>query len=207
MDDRRMRIASSHAEEWEQRSPTGVYGSFVCKSCEECFAAWDDYAATVLRQQPKATEQGWDFGEYDHDRLFWFFLSVLWRMHACEHNFFETVDLGAQVNSLARFLLADIKNVPHDFEIVPTWSAHLMSHGVMTPVAVQVENVPYWQIYLPRIQALIKIAPGPGASCLQPYAMTDGKPLCMLEKGFTEFNEIHIVQSVVTENLKKKCKA
>lgn len=120
MDQRRMRIASSHAREWEQRSPTGIYGSFVCKSCEDRFAAWDDYAATVLRQQPKATGQRRSFGQYDYGKLFRFFLSILWRMHACDHIFFKTVDLCPQTGSVACFLLGDNKSAPQDFEVIPT---------------------------------------------------------------------------------------
>lgn len=204
MDDRRMRIASSLACEWEQRSPTGMYGSFVCKSCEDRFTGWDNYAAAVLREKPEATGQGWDFGKYDHDRLLRFFLSVLWRMHACEHRFFETVDLGSQTVSLTRFLLGNSDFLQQDFEVVPTYSTHLLSCGVMAPILIHVEGVPYWQIYLPRFQALIKIVSGPGAACLQPYVMANGKSLCMLEKNFDEFNEIQTFERVVAENLKRK---
>lgn len=207
MDKRRMRIASSHEAEWEQRSLTGIYGSFVCKNCENRFAVWDDYAATVLRKAPIDTESGWDFGKYDYGKLSRFFLSILWRMHACGHRFFATVDLGSQVDSLACFLRKkdyEKENMPQNFEVVPTWSSHLLSLGVLTPIEVRIADVPYWQIYLPRFQALIKPVAEPGALCLQPFAMANGKTLCMLEKQFTEFNEIESFYGVATENIEKK---
>jgi hypothetical protein len=236
MDDRRMRIASSHEGEWEQRSPTGIYGSFVCRSCEEHFAAWDGYAADILRRQPAATTQGWNFGQYDYARLKRFFLSILWRIHACER-FFDEVDLESYASPLAKCLLNDDTTALRDFEVVPTWCPHLLTRdeeaqpdgwlysyggmaqvrvlikpvpswvyslGVMMPVRVLIESVPYWQLYLPRFQALIKVEPGPGAPCKQPFAMVNGTTnLYMHEKIFTE-EEIHTVQRVVKENLKRK---
>lgn len=73
-------------------------------------------------------------------------------------------------------------------------SSHLLSLGVMTPIKVKVESVPYWQIYLPRFQALIKMEPGPGAPCLQPFVMVDDQPPSMIEKQFNEFGEINTVK-------------
>ena len=57
-DKHRFRIASSHLGEFEQRSQSGVYGRFVCQACEDRFAAWDDYAAIVLRRTPKLRNGG-----------------------------------------------------------------------------------------------------------------------------------------------------
>ena len=205
MDERRMKITSSRADEYQKESKTGIWGSYVCKECEKKrFAAWDDYAADILRRPSAATVKGLDFGEYDYNRLTRFFLSVLWRAHACEHNFFEGVDLGSRAQPLAHCLLNDDAENIRDFEVVPTWSSNILTAGVMTPIPVLVEAVPYWQFYFPRFQALIKVNPGPGASCLRPFVMTAGKPLCMLEKNFTEFDEINTVRAVVTENLRKK---
>jgi len=204
MDKRRMKIASSHVEEYEEKSQTGIYGTYVCKKCEDRFAAWDDYAAMVLRRQPDSTAQGLDFGQYDYNRLSRFFLSVLWRAHACEHRFFESVDLNSYAYLLGQCLLCDDAYTLKDFDVIPTWSSHDLACGVMTPIMVQIESITYWQFYLPRFQVLIKVVPGPGAACLQSFVMAAGKNLCMLEKEFTEFDEIQIVERVVKENMKKK---
>lgn len=204
MDSRRMRIASSIEGEWEQRSPTGIYGSFVCKICEARFAEWDDYAASVLRRQPAATPQGLDFGEYDYKKLTLFFLSVLWRAHASEHKFLEGVNLDAREKPLARCLFSDDADDMREFEVIPTWSSGILACGVMTPISVLIESVQYWQLYIPFFQALIKVDLGPGAICLRPFVMGSGKSLCMLEKNFTEFDEINTVRAVVAENLRKK---
>jgi hypothetical protein len=64
--------------------------------------------------------------------------------------------------------------------------------------------IPYWQLYLTRIQALIKVIDAPGASCLQPWQMMPDSNLFILEKQFDEFDEVDTVKQVVIENLRKK---
>ncbi|NTU49922.1 MAG: hypothetical protein HGA87_03375 [Desulfobulbaceae bacterium] len=204
MDSRRMKIASSYMKEYEQKSQSGIYGAYVCKKCEDLFAIWDDYAATVLQRSSVATAQGFDFGEYDYNKLARFFLSILWRAHACEHRFFSTVDLDSQALALENHLLNENKTALRDFDIIPSYSSNMLALGVMTPVKVSIQSVPYWQLYLPLFQALIKVVADPGAACLQPIVMTEGKNLCLVEKTFTEFGEIDIAERVVKENIKKK---
>ncbi|MBI4791232.1 MAG: hypothetical protein HY789_00440 [Deltaproteobacteria bacterium] len=114
------------------------------------------------------------------------------------------LDLDSCALTLANCLRNDDKDYLEEFEVIPTWSSHIFSLGVMTPVKVPIEGVTYWQLYLPRFQALVKVDPGPGALCLQPLAMSDGTNLCMLEKNFTEFKETDIVKQIVIENIKKK---
>ncbi len=204
IDARCMKIASSYAKEYEQKSQTGIYGKYVCKKCEDRLAAWDDYAATVLQRKPVVTAQGLDFGQYDYNRLARFFLSVLWRAHSCEHKFFDKVDLDSHTLSLTKCLLNDNAENLKNFDVIPTWSSNILTFAVMTPIKVLVESIPYWQLYLPLFQVLIKVVPRPGAACLQPIMMIESKNLCMIEKTFTEFNEIHIAERVFKENMKKK---
>jgi hypothetical protein len=203
-DGRPMQIASSYPGEQQQRSQTGFYGSFVCPNCEKRFAAWDDYAATILLRSPVNTDKGLIFGEYDYNKLALFFLSILWRAHACEHKFFEKLDLGSDAAALAQCLLNEDADISKKFEIIPTWSSNILALGVMTPVKVSVQSTPYWQLYLPLFQVLIKVVPGSGAVCMQALVMTEGKDLYMIEKTFTEFGEIEIAERVVKENIKKK---
>ena len=202
-DERRFRIASSHAREFEQRSPTGIYGAFVCQACEGRFAAWDDYAANVLRRCPQRCNRGLAFGAYDFGQLARFYLSILWRMNACAHRFFASVALNGAEAQLGSVLLTEGDDLSA-FEVVPSWSPHVLSLGLLTPVAVRIESVPYWQIYLPRFQALVKVEAAPGAMCLQDWKLKAGMDLYMPEKSFNEFGEASLAHHVFKENLEKK---
>ena len=203
-DKHRFRIASSHLGEFEQRSQSGVYGRFVCQACEDRFAAWDDYAAIVLRRTPKLRNGGLEFGAYDYGRLARFYLSVLWRMSACRHRFFGSVTLNSTETQVRQALLTSGDDTLSAFEIVPSWSSNILSCGLLTPIQVRIESVPYWQIYMPRFQALIKVEAVPGAVSLQEWKLTPGSNLRMLEKTFTEFGEAKLAEQVFRANLEKK---
>lgn len=203
-DERRFRIASSYPGEFEQRSQTGLYGTFVCQSCENRFAALDDYAAQVLRRNPRSCNRGLAFGSYDFGRLARFYLSVLWRMNACTHRFFDSVTLDGDEERVAKALLIDGDASLSNFDIVPTWSEHALSLGLLTPKRVTVDSIPHWQVYLPRFQGLIKTSDYPGSACLQDWKMAPGVGLCMLEKSFNEFGEVALAERVFKMNMEKK---
>lgn len=203
-DGRPMKIASSHLGEFEKKSPTGIYGKFVCQTCENLFSRWDDHAAIVLRRTPTSTGGGWDYGTYSYGDLTRFYLSVLWRASACEHPFFETVDLGHRAAVLAKALLSTNNTDLTEFEVWPSCSAHLYACGLLPTIEVPIESIPYWQLYMPKFQALIKVAAQSGAPCVQPEKMTPNGPLLMREKTFTEFGEVEIVEQVARANMDKK---
>ncbi|MGE3104599.1 MAG: hypothetical protein AB7F83_00195 [Lysobacterales bacterium] len=204
VDQRRFRIASTAAGEFEQRSQSGIYGRFVCQSCENLFSGWDTYAADVLRSPFTIGALGREFGEYNYGHLVRFYLSILWRASACGHRFFETVDIrGREAALIAALRVTDDASLSA-FDVWPSYSNHELSLGLLTPIEVQIESVSYWQLYLPRFQALIKVVDQPGASCVQPHKLLPDTPLRMKEKTFTEFGEVTNAAKVFKANLEKK---
>lgn len=203
-DGRPMKIGSSHRGEFEKKSPTGVYGKFVCQACENLFSRWDDHAAIVLRRTPALTCSGWDYGAYSYSDLIRFYLSVLWRASACGQPFFETVDLGDQQAKLAAVLLSKDEAPLDAFDVWPSRSGLVVAQGVLPPIEVPIESVPYWQLYMPEFQALIKVTSRPGAPCVQPHKLKPNSPLLLLEKTFTEFGEVDTAEQVFRANMEKK---
>lgn len=201
-DGRNFRVISAFDGEYEQRSQSGLYGSFVCQGCENRFQIWDDYAAKILRKEPQLTAAGIDFGPYDYSKLARFYLSVLWRMHVCSHPF-AVVDLGATAAPLGNALLGSDDDVLHEYEIVPTWSRHFLSFGILGPRWVEYDSVRYWKVYMPRFQVLIN------ASCLLessrhvPWTLKPGSPLLMLEETF-ESGEAEIAMKAISVNRERK---
>lgn len=203
-DQRRFRIASSHTGEFEQRSQTGIYGKFVCQSCEDRFTHWDTYASEVLRSAPTLTSNGWDYGLYEYGDLARFYLSVLWRASACGHPFFEVVDLKDRQTTVAEALLSNDDACLNAFDVWPSCSGHCLAFGVLPPKEVAIESVPYWQFYMPLFQALIKVSPLPGAPCIQPHKLKPDSTLYLHEKDFTEFGEVETTKQVFLANMEKK---
>ena len=203
-DGRPMKIASSHLGEFEKKSPTGIYGKFVCQTCENLFSRWDDHAAIVLRRAPTSTGGGWDYGAFSYGDLTRFYLSVLWRASACGHQFFETVDLGHRAAVLAKALLSTNDTDLAEFEVWPSCSAHLYACGLLPPIEVPIESVPYWQIYMPKFQAQIKVAAQCSAPLVRGEKLKPDTRLLMWEKSFTECGEVEIVKQVALANREKK---
>lgn len=203
-DSRRFRIASSHHDEFEKKSQTGIYGKFVCQACENLFSRWDDHAAIVLRRTPTLTGKGWDYGAFSYGDLIRFYLSVLWRASCCGHPFFETVDLGLRGAVLAKALLSTNDADLAEFEVWPTCSGHLFACGLLTPIQVSIEAVNYWQLYMPIFQALIKVTAQSGAPIVQLEKLRPDTRLLMREKTFTEFDEVKIVEKITRVNMDKK---
>jgi hypothetical protein len=204
VDQHRFRIASSASREFEQRSPTGIYGRFVCQTCEDLFSRWDAHAADVLRRPPTLSPFGWEYGEYHYGHMTRFYLSILWRASASGQPFFESVSLRDRAPALAAAVRSIDDASLSTFDVWPTCSGHMLALGLLSPIEVQIESVPYWQLYLPRFQALIKIADGQGAPCVQPHKLVPSTSMRMSEKTFTEFGEVATATRVFKANLEKK---
>ena len=85
-----------------KNSPSGIYGRFVCQCCENSFGPYDDYGVTFVRkyENGKTGEPLGDSFEHgfiadvDYARLKLWILSMLWRADACDHEFFDKINLG-----------------------------------------------------------------------------------------------------------------
>ncbi len=201
-DGRNFRIISGVGNEHEQRSQSGLYDTFACSNCEDRFQKLDDYAAKVLRKTPQVTASGFDFRSYDYGKLARFYLSILWRMHACCLPI-ATIDLGAASAPLAQALLGGDEAVLDGYEIIPTCSRHILSMGIMGPRWVEYDAVRYWKLYMPRFQILINITGQPGSPRFKSWLMRAGIPLRMLEDTF-ESGEAEIAAHAIRVNMERK---
>jgi len=199
---RNFKIVSPVEGEYKKRSQSGFYDSFVCKNCEDRFGLWDDSAAKVLRTRPVVTEDGIDFGQYEYGLLARFYLSVLWRMHASD-GLMVSIDLGEDAEPLRQDLRNRDDSILNRYEIIPSWSNHVLSLGIAEPKLFAVDGAIYWKIYMPRFQALLNISGNPGSSRLAPWIMRAGNPLLMLEDTF-EFGEAQIVLRALQANMERK---
>jgi hypothetical protein len=201
-DGRNFRIISPVDGEYEKRSQAGLYDSFVCQICEDRFGKWDNYAATVLRKTPVTSEAGIDFGAYDYGKLARFYLSVVWRMHACSLPIMS-IDLGPAAANIGNALLNGDSSALAYYEIVPTWSCHVLSLGIAEPRLINVDGTPHWKIYMPRFQALINLSGEPGPARLAPWKLGAGRTLLMLEDTF-ESGEVEMASTTLRTNMERK---
>ena len=86
-----------------KRSPTGVYGRFLCHDCEESVGKDDQYGVEFVRKYKdgctgEPLEGSFKNGLIAHHvcytRLKLWVMSMLWRADGCDHEVFKRVDLG-----------------------------------------------------------------------------------------------------------------
>ena len=201
---RQMKIISSYANEFEKRSQTGIFDSFVCADCEVKFSKWDAYASQILRKQPTPESQGVNYGNYDYEQLKLFFLLILWRMHTSKDNFFEDINIGTAANSLGQCLYNNNLGIDNEFTVIISYSNHPLSCGLLPPKNLPViDSSVCWMLYLPRFQALIFEGIPQTSTKWEPYLLKPRQPLYMLEKEFT-IDEKTYVKNIFSENLKRK---
>lgn len=201
-DGKNFKIISPLKSEYEIRSQSGEYASFVCQLCEDRFKLWDDYAAKVLRNKPQITTSGIDFGSYDYSKLKRFYLSVLWRMSAYGRPLLS-IDLGNVGESLGSALLDDENSNLSRYEVIPSCSDHILSLGVLEPRIYEIDGIPYWKIYMPRFQALINVSGTAGSDRLMPWQMSAGTNLRMLDDRF-ECGEMDLAMHTFRTNMEQK---
>ena len=86
-----------------KKSPTGIYRPFVCQGCENSFGPYDDYGVKFVRKYEDGKTgkplvgDSFEHGfivDVDYARLKLWILSMLWRADACDHEFFDKINLG-----------------------------------------------------------------------------------------------------------------
>ena len=201
-DVRNFKTISGFEGEYEQRSQAGLYDSFVRQACENRFQVWDDYAARLLRRAPQISNAGFDFGSYDYGKLARFYLSVLWRMHACNQPL-ASVDLADTAAPLAEALLSHDDAALSGYEIIPTYSREFLSFAVIGPRWVEYDGTRYWKLYMPRFQVMINVSGRPGPNRCRPWLMKVGANLLMLEDTFESGEQAIALQAIVA-NMERK---
>lgn len=108
---------------YPKNAPQGVYDQkFLCAACErKIFAPWDDEAIKFFQkdlrnQYPLDSKlKIYSASEFNYENLKLFFLSVLWRAHHSEQDFYEKVNLGHKHEKIIKEILLN-KNVSNCLE-------------------------------------------------------------------------------------------
>lgn len=94
---------------YPKSSKTGVYSRFLCMNCESIFQEWEDHALEIFKQTYKITIPTKlthiKLDRFDYDKLKLFFMSILWKADASNHDFYRRVDVGTKHRETLRKIL------------------------------------------------------------------------------------------------------
>jgi hypothetical protein len=198
-------VLSEFKGEDPKKRRIGIYDRFLCSSCEDQFNEWDACAVAVLRDQiPRVVENGWQYENLDYAKLKLFFISLLWRAHAAENNFFEKIQLGPHADRLKGFIEQRIPGSPNDYTVLLWRSEELIAKVVVAPFQRRIEGVLFVRFYIPGYMALIKVDQQPLASDFESNALADSGVWFVYRKDYINGEELQWMRSMVAINEVKK---
>lgn len=97
---------------YEPRSPTGVYGQFLCRACKSSFHPFDEEGIRYIRlyREEENRNRPYGTGELafetftDYRKFKLWILSLVWRAHHCNHHFYHRIDLGLQESRIRNLI-------------------------------------------------------------------------------------------------------
>jgi len=122
----------------------GIYdGNILCRSCEDVFGPWDDYASLKL-----------------------FFLSVLWRASVSTNDVFGGMTLGPYEEQVRQAIRTSNPGDQAFFPVllflnVAPPGAEAAANVIGSPARIRMKDACGWTLYMGRIQVSIKVDPKP----------------------------------------------
>jgi hypothetical protein len=118
------KLISEKPNSFPKKAPNGIYDeTILCRECEDFFQEWDDYAINVFR---KLTDKpiildGIEVGFHlsaDYKKLKLFFMSLLWRSHVSNRDFYNQVNVGVHEERLKSMLKTKSPGSKNDYSVI-----------------------------------------------------------------------------------------
>jgi len=202
-------FTSSYVGERQKRSHTGIYDQFLCDEHEKQFGLWDDYAISLLRNNPpeRASDDFFVYESVDYSLLKLFFISVLWRADATSHNFFDNINIVEHRDVLKTHIETMNPGGIDDFSVMLCYSEEKETKAIIAPRMQKHIGVEFVLLYLPSFVAIVKVDEKPLPEKFRDKALNKTGKLYVEQRVFKGSFDEKIMQKVVLQNLKKKTTA
>ena len=181
-----------------QRSPTGVYGRFLCQNCEKFFGPYDEYGVEFVKTHKTGvtgTPLSGSFkhgftADIDYPKLKLWIMSMLWRADACDHGLFGRVNLGTRWRDiLASNILSETPGNADFFSV----TASLFDEGeygqlfMADPHPERYSGVNYYRFYIyGGFTFFVKVDQRKQPAKLGPLSMSEGNQLVVIRRKFSK---------------------
>lgn len=129
------------------KKPTGVYDKHIlCSNCDnKVIGTYESYASKIFfggkmkpESQPifeRTTPDRLDVKNLDYSKFKLFLLSILWRSHISNNDFFKLINLGPYAEKIRTMIIENDPGVEEDFEtcIIYYNEKSLPSKSIVTP--------------------------------------------------------------------------
>lgn len=186
------RIISNDEGQHPKRSPNGVYDeTILCIPCEESLSPLDDYANEfllnskpdeIIRHNGESLAE--KYQKVDIENLSQFFVSLIWRMEATNHDMFKGVKLGPYKEKVKTALISkDPKLVP-EMDVVISRFDDALSVGFLGPLPMRIEGINGYRVSFAYHACWVKIDKRPFPGSFKHLALSSGNPLHIMCREF-----------------------
>lgn len=198
-------VVSTVQGEFQRRTRNGLWGRFICETCETRFNAWDSHAIEVLRNsKPQILVQAWKYENFEYAKLKLFFISLLWRAAVTDEPFFENVALEAR--DLSRIKLLIKKSRPGswtEYSVLLWRSDEIIAKAMLPPERVEYEGLSFILMYFPGYMSLIKVDHRPLPIRLKPYSLNESQSWLVGRRDYSTSGEWKRMLHTARKTLKK----
>ena len=187
-EDDNLRVYSNSAPRG-QRSHTGVYGLFLCESCENAFGPYDKYGVEFVKRHKDEIGDS-TICEVDYAKLKLWVMSMLWRADVCDDIFYEKADLGPKWRkALADSFRSKTPGDANHFSVVATIFDEQYSRlgAIFSPFPVKLSGVNFYKYYLPwGFTFFIKVDQRRPPQMLEPVTLKKGQPFIVTRGPYSD---------------------
>ena len=196
-DDDVMKIYSKDLA-YGKRSPSGVFGQFLCQHCERSFSNDDKYGVDFVKTYKggrtgarlcESFEHGFT-ADVDYAKLKLWVMSMLWRADACDHELFSRVNLGDKWrDSLAESIRSRTPGCVDYFAVTATLFNE-NDYGkkfIADPHLEKYKGINYYRFYVyGGFTFFIKVDKRKQSKALEPLSLKEGESFAVLRRKFSE---------------------
>ncbi|RED53485.1 hypothetical protein [Aestuariispira insulae] len=208
--DRPFKLLSDDANVFPKTSRTGVYDRIVCIDCERLFGPWDDYVSGLLFRNIPDGKTGTNtdqltlyYSNFDRHKLRMFFLSLLWRAHASDQDFFSAVDVGPHSASIAEALLTNDPNKAKEVDVLLTIFATEMTSGFLCPIRERNDYFNCYRFCFPGFSCLIKVDQRPFTGSWKHFGINNSDKIYLLVRSFQDSPEFAALREAALTVLRR----
>jgi hypothetical protein len=198
-------VVSTVPGEFQKRRPIGLWGRFICQTCEARFNDWDSHAIAVFRDaRPQPVFRAWKYENFEYAKLKLFFISLLWRAAVTEEPFFEKAVLEAR--DLQRLKLLIKKSRPSswtEYSVLLWRSDEIIAKAIIPPKRVEHEGLSFIRIYFPGYMALIKVDHRSLPVRFKPYSLNETGSWFVGRRDYSTSEEWKLMLDAVRKTRKK----
>ena len=186
------RIVTNKEGTYPKRAPKGAYDAeLLCIECEAGISDWDDYANDLLMNidpEPAFPIDGkpmaGKYSEFDQHKLQMFFISLVWRMQATDHEMFQRMKLGPYEKNARTAMNEKDPKYFSELDVVISRFDSELAEAFMGPSKLRIEGVNGYRVSFARHLCWVKIDKRPFPQPFNLMAISQGNPLHILYREF-----------------------